>query len=133
MCWYKDGLKFKCKKCSNCCTGYPGYVFLEKREIDILYKFLKISKKDFLRKYTRFVKGKISLKENFKNYDCCFLKDKKCTIYDVRPMQCKKYPWWKDNLRSKEAWDSLQKDCPGINNQESLRKFSKEEIQKEIF
>jgi len=37
-----------------------------------------------------------------------FLKDKQCTVYPVRPAQCRTFPWWKENLSSKEAWRGLQ-------------------------
>ena len=31
--WYKDGLKFKCTGCGDCCTGGEGYVWVNKQEI----------------------------------------------------------------------------------------------------
>ena len=87
--WFKNGLYFKCQQCSDCCTGAPGYVWLTEKDIQNIIKFLNIEEKDFLKKYTRHVRGQISLKELFPNYDCIFLKDRKCQIYQARPMQCK--------------------------------------------
>ena len=77
MTWYKKGLYFKCLKCGRCCSRFPGYVWITEKEIEEIAKFLNISKKDFIEKYTRQVNNKISLKENLINFDCCFLKDKK--------------------------------------------------------
>ena len=132
MVWYKKGLRFKClKNCSNCCTGSPGYVYLTQKEIQNISGFLKISKKNFLIKYTRQVRNKISLKENYKNFDCCFLKDKSCLIYSVRPRQCKTFPWWKSNLISIETWQALKKYCPGLDHIDG-KLYSFEEIQENL-
>ncbi len=32
--WYKDGLRFKCTQCGDCCTGAPGYVWVNQAEIE---------------------------------------------------------------------------------------------------
>ncbi|MFM7740581.1 MAG: YkgJ family cysteine cluster protein, partial [Planctomycetota bacterium] len=26
--WYKDGLRFQCSQCGDCCTGGAGYVWV---------------------------------------------------------------------------------------------------------
>ena len=31
--WYKEGLRFKCTECGKCCTGAPGYVWVNKEEV----------------------------------------------------------------------------------------------------
>ena len=31
--WYKDGLGFQCTQCGDCCTGAPGYVWINAAEI----------------------------------------------------------------------------------------------------
>ena len=129
--WYKDGLNFTCTQCGKCCSGFPGYVWLDDEEIDNISNLLKISKEEFLKKYTRSINGRISLKENLPNYDCIFFKEKKCTIYEKRPKQCKSYPFWKENLRSKKSWDDVKKDCEGINDPSN--KFTLEEIEKKLF
>jgi len=132
MTWYKNGLYFKClKNCSKCCTGSPGYVWLTKSEIEKISKFLKLSIKDFLKKYTKQVKGKISLLDNFKNYDCCFLKDQKCQIYKIRPKQCLTFPFWKSNLKSLKNWQAEKKHCPGIDDK-TAKLYTFDEIKKNI-
>jgi Fe-S-cluster containining protein len=60
------------------------------------------------------VLGRYALVER-KNYDCIFLKDKKCLVYSARPTQCRTFPWWVQNLNSKEAWEEAAKYCEGIN------------------
>lgn len=129
MYWYKKGLYFKCLKCSKCCSGFPGYVWVSSKEIEKISNFLKTSKKDFLKKYTRQISGLISLKEHPITYDCCFLKNKKCIIYEARPKQCERFPFWQSNLKDLKSWQSLKEYCPGIDNKEG-KLFSFEEIQK---
>jgi Fe-S-cluster containining protein len=119
MTWYKEGLKFKCTGCGQCCTGEPGYVWLSPEEINTISAHLKISKEKFIQTYTRSLFGKISLREDRVNFDCIFLKEKRCQIYDIRPSQCRTFPWWKENLESPESWKEAGRRCEGINHPEA--------------
>ena len=129
--WYKDGLRFKCTKCGKCCTGDPGYVWLTDADIECLSDHLKLSTKDFLYKYTRFVANRYSLKEDSISYDCVFFKDNKCLVYDKRPSQCKKFPWWPENLTSEESWKQLEGYCEGVNHKDAPL-ISSVEIEKNL-
>ncbi len=130
MAWNKEGLRFGCTQCGKCCTGTPGYVWVNKREIAEMATFLKISPEEFVKKYTREVDGHLALLEDAKNYDCVFLKDgKTCTLYGSRPTQCRTYPWWPENVKSKEAWEEEGKRCEGINHPDAPL-ISFEEIKK---
>lgn len=116
MSWYKDGLKFKCTGCGHCCTGEPGYVWLSPEEIDAISAHLGISKEKFIQTYTRSVFGKLSLREDRVNFDCIFLKDKRCQIYNERPSQCRTFPWWKENLESPASWKEVARRCEGVDH-----------------
>lgn len=130
--WYKDGIKFECTGCGKCCTGSPGYVWLRDSEIEKIAEHLQISIKEFLRKYTRLVNGKVSLLEDKKSFDCVFLKDQKfCTIYNVRPKQCKTYPFWDEVFSSEDAWMEESTRCEGINKSDGTS-FSEDEIQERL-
>ncbi len=115
--FYHRGLQFECTRCGKCCTGYPGFVYLSENDIDSIAKFLKMSKGSFARKYTRsvhvFEEPRMSLTEK-PPYDCVFW-DGLCTIYPVRPYQCRSYPFWKRNLVSEREWEKVGSTCPGIN------------------
>lgn len=113
--WYKDGLRFECTQCGQCCTGGPGYTWVTDEEIQIIAAHLQISTEDFIKKYLRKVGKRWSLLEHPKTYDCVFLKDNKCSIYQVRPRQCQTFPWWAQNLQSPEAWKRASEKCEGIN------------------
>jgi Fe-S-cluster containining protein len=64
--------------------------------------------------HTKRVGRRVSLNE-FANGDCTFFDGatRKCTIYPVRPPQCRTWPFWNSNLESPETWDDLQPGCPG--------------------
>lgn len=119
MSWYKEGLRFKCTGCGQCCTGEPGYVWISPEEIETVSAHLGISKDQFLRTYTRSVFGKVSLREDRLTYDCIFLKDKQCQIYSARPSQCRTFPWWKENLTSPQDWKEAGRRCEGIDHPEA--------------
>ena len=129
--WYKNGLDFKCQGCGKCCFGFPGYVWIGQKEVNKIAAFLTIPKSKFLEKYTRNVKGLISLKElKAPSYECIFLKDHKCSIYEVRPFQCKSYPFWPQNLESEKTWEKdVVSFCPGA-NAHPIKHYSFEEIEK---
>lgn len=116
MTWYKEGLKFKCTGCGQCCTGQPGYVWISPEEIDTMSTHLGISKEKFIQTYTRSIFGRVSLREDRVTFDCIFLKEKQCQIYKARPTQCRTFPWWKENLSSPESWQETGIRCEGINH-----------------
>jgi Fe-S-cluster containining protein len=110
--WYHDGLRFSCTQCGDCCTGAPGYVWVGQAEIEALSSFLGISSEEFGRSHLRRENGKLSLIEK-PNGDCIFY-DRGCTVYPVRPEQCRTFPFWSENLRSRSAWESAAVQCPGM-------------------
>jgi Fe-S-cluster containining protein len=114
--WYHRGLKFECTGCGDCCTGAPGYVWVNKAEIEAMAEFMKMTVEKFEKKYVRLVGIRKSLIE-FANGDCVFFDNKKrsCKIYSARPRQCRTWPFWDSNLNSPESWDETASYCPGCN------------------
>lgn len=117
--WFKEGLRFKCTGCGECCTGAPGAVWVSEEEIQLFAEHFKISRETFIEQYTKNIDGKLSLKDHPINFDCVFLKDKKCTVYKLRPSQCRTYPWWPKILESKNDWENAAKWCEGINHKDA--------------
>ena len=113
--WYRDGLRFQCTQCGNCCTGAPGYVWVNKEEIAALAKEKGLDDmRQFEQIYLRRVGIRKSLKE-FANGDCVFLdgQTRKCTVYKSRPRQCRTWPFWDSNLRTQDTWKETCEVCPG--------------------
>jgi len=130
--WYAKGLRFKCTGCGQCCTGAPGYVWVIEEEIEQIADYLQLTTKEFSKKYLRKVKGRYSLIEMPKTYDCVFLKENKCQIYPVRPTQCRTFPWWPQNLKSEADWREAAKTCEGIQFDAPLIEFQEIEQQRAI-
>ncbi len=131
--WFKDGLRFKCTGCGQCCTGSAGAVWFSPEEADAMAKHLDMELTEFIKKYTRRIGNRLSLTEIKRdgNYDCVFLDGKRCTIYDVRPKQCRTYPWWPENVNSPQDWKEEGVRCEGINHPDAPL-ISLQEIQKHL-
>lgn len=131
--WYQEGLKFECTGCGKCCSGAPGYVWIDHEEIITISAHLKIPPEDFISKYTRRIGNRISLIETFREYgtyDCIFLKGNQCSIYQARPIQCQTFPWWTKNLASPEEWNEAKLSCEGISD--SAKVTSRVEIERQL-
>lgn len=123
--WFVEGLSFECTQCGNCCTGPPGYVWFNDDELVAMADFLNVGVDQFLDRFGHRVNGRWTLNEQWnaasKGYDCVFLRrDEKgkalCSIYSVRPGQCRTWPFWPENLKSHRAWRRAARHCPGMNN-----------------
>tara|TARA_Y100001970_G_C14108227_1_gene789385 strand:+ start:803 stop:1240 length:438 start_codon:yes stop_codon:yes gene_type:complete len=125
----KKGIKFQCQGSGNCCVsrGSYGFVYLSKNDVNRLAHFINLKTKDFIEKYCDYTNGFLHLKENNANGDCQFLKDKKCSVYRARPIQCRTWPFWNENLNAKNWNNNISKFCPGIGKGKI---YSKEEINK---
>ena len=121
--WYANGLKFSCTQCGNCCTGPPGAVWFNETEGRAMAKKMGLSKKSFYEEFARKIGASWSLKERIfeGKYDCIFLdrsgKKPSCSLYEVRPMQCRTWPFWPESLASPEAWERIKREtpCEGMN------------------
>lgn len=112
--WYRDGLRFECTQCGDCCTGAPGYVWVNKEEIAALAQRLAMTVPEFEAKYVRSVGVRKSLVE-YENGDCVFFdgQSRGCTVYEDRPRQCRTWPFWDSNVRSEATWKATCESCPG--------------------
>lgn len=131
--FYDKGLAFECQRCLYCCSAEPGYVFLTQSDLSRCAKTASMTEEEFINVYCRYVDygpySMISLKEKA-NYDCIFLSDKGCRIYEGRPEQCRTYPFWKNIIESEKAWQNEAKSCPGINKGKKIKKEEIERIMK---
>jgi Fe-S-cluster containining protein len=111
----------KCSVCdAKCCKGESGYVFVNFLDIINISKYLKINKEDFAFTYLRKINNQyFSLKEiklSEDNYACEFLDldTNRCTIYEVRPKQCIKFPFWESHKKNGKNKKKVKEECMAI-------------------
>jgi uncharacterized protein len=119
--WYADGLRFACTQCGNCCTGKPGFVWVNDEEIAAIAEVRGEPVEEVRGLYTRGEGGtRRSLKEK-PNGDCVFYdRTAGCTVYPVRPRQCRTWPFGECNTQSPAAWARAAAECPGCNQGELI-------------
>lgn len=85
--------------------------------------YLSVTVAQFTALYCRVVGGmegggaNLSLKEK-SNGDCIMWSSGGCGVYQVRPLQCRTYPFWQSMLVSREIWEAATADCPGAGSGE---------------
>lgn len=100
---------------------------MTEEEITRLHKHLGLDRETFIKKYTKLIGERISLQDvEEDNWNCILLKDGKCTVYEQRPLQCRTFPFWPQNIIAKERWNGTQEECPGIGEG---RHYTMEEIE----
>ena len=112
--WYQDGLQFECTQCGGCCTGGPGFVWVNEAEIAAMAEYMDMTVEQFESVFVRQVGLRKSLKE-YSTGDCIFLdpEHRGCNLYPVRPRQCRTWPFWDSNIRTPEDWQATCDFCPG--------------------
>ena len=111
--WFQDGLRFRCTRCGNCCTGAPGYVWVNDDEIAAIAAFRGETVEEVTGLCTRLAQRGRTLRDNADG-DCVFYdREQGCLIYPVRPRQCRTWPFWHSNVASPEAWQRTCEVCPG--------------------
>ncbi len=128
--WYSDGLRFECTQCGACCSGEPGYVFVDEEEIAGMAKEMGLPVDKFTGKFIRQVGDDYSLIE-YPDGDCILLDPvtRKCTVYGSRPIQCRTWPFWDSTLKKKRDWKETCEVCPGA-GKGKLYTFDEIEIQR---
>jgi Fe-S-cluster containining protein len=106
--WYKDGVRFECTQCGDCCRGiFPPDTFVALTDADIaaIAAYTNLSPQDFSRDHMLLSSPK---------GECVFLQGDLCSIHDARPHQCRSFPFWPRILASARAWKQAAHDCEGI-------------------
>ena len=124
----KEGFDFRfnplvCDYCGGrCCYGEHGYIWLNNTEIREIATFLNIKIETFISDYLRKENGKYTIKDiKFQNYYSCLFFDRVerlCSIYSVRPVQCRTFPFWD---LYKEDSEPLFTECQGVEELNSER------------
>lgn len=113
--------RFECQPgCTNCCTQ-PGEVYLTEGDVPRMASYLDLSTDEFRRRFC--VEGSDGLRlANAPDKPCLYLREDGCSIHEVKPLQCRTFPFWPEHVRNKRSWKRLSQFCPGIGVGEILPK-----------
>lgn len=99
----KDWVSFRCRRCGNCCRELENQLMLEPLDAYNLARFLRERGKasyidDVYTWYAHpdMLEGRLPiylLNTEGLDHACVFLKDGRCTVYEVRPYVCRIYPF----------------------------------------
>ncbi|MDH7462850.1 YkgJ family cysteine cluster protein [Chitinophagaceae bacterium 26-R-25] len=101
-----------CLQCANCCKTYsPRF---KTPDIKRISKHLKLKEGDFIEKYLRLDSdGDYVVKQS----PCPFLgSDNYCSIYEVRPSDCERFPYTDEDVLLKRMNITLKNStfCPAV-------------------
>ncbi|PIE54740.1 MAG: zinc/iron-chelating domain-containing protein [Dethiosulfovibrio peptidovorans] len=117
--WWRQGLRFSCLGCGRCCRGEPGAIFFSSEEETGIAASLNLSIEDFRRLYVTARWSSPSIGEH-PDGRCLFYDSDsdRCRIYTSRPLQCRTWPFWPENLSSPDRWAQTARRCPGMDQGE---------------
>jgi len=112
--WYKDGLRFKCTQCGDCCR-WKGEVYVNDDDIKRLAEWANIPFELCKFEYTTIANGRRVLVSQ-RNGACIMLDSEgKCKCQSHKPIQCSAFPWFSDLVATPESWDYVSRHCEGCN------------------
>ena len=110
--------RFSCVPgCTQCCRR-PGNLTLTREDVVRIAQYMKMSIRRFEKTYTERVDGRSNVKLEGPEAACPFLGGDEnngwCQIHDVKPLQCKTYPFWPHIAEDEDRWKREAERCPGI-------------------
>ena len=109
-----DGVRFECVEgCTKCCA-IPGVVYVFRGEIPAMAEFFDMDIDSFMDEYLRHHWADVYELDFPDQEPCMFLEDEGCAIYEVRPEQCRTFPFWPDNVKDASLWKGVKRLCPGV-------------------
>jgi Fe-S-cluster containining protein len=114
---YPPAVRFHCVKCGICC----GDTEEKTRRILLLKPEAEQISKTILQPTSRFalkIKGaepySYEMKKTMDDGKCVFLKNDRCTIYKVRPLICRFYPFELKSSSDGKYQFLFTEECPGV-------------------
>lgn len=106
--------RFACRRSGNCCAVPGGVVEVTAAEIAAIAAHLGLGEAAFRARFLQ--PDGVRLVDGFANR-CVFLADGReaaCTIYPVRPVRCREWPFWPELRDDPAALQAALRRCPGL-------------------
>lgn len=119
------GIRFECiDGCTKCCE-IPGQVFVVEADIPAMAGLLSMTPEDFIEEKLCEIRQGLYTLDMPDDEPCIYLENGQCGIYEARPLQCRTFPFWPENMANIAEWEKVERLCPGIGRG---REYSVEEI-----
>jgi len=126
-------MRFACQPgCTKCCSR-RGWVYLTESDLLRTAEYLGMTPAAFEAQHVVRYRRVLRLRKPARGDDNCrFLKADGCSIHEVKPTQCRTYPFWPSLLVSKANWTLEGTFCPGIGKGQLVQITTAREIAAEM-
>ncbi|MCE9637092.1 MAG: YkgJ family cysteine cluster protein [Planctomycetes bacterium] len=122
--WYRDGLRFDCARCGNCCGGRGRVVIVTEREIEAMARHTAVTPAEFRERHTQVSMDDTVLLDGADGFCEWFQRaadgTSSCRVHAAKPDQCRSYPFWPRILRSRATWADEGSRCKGVGRGEPI-------------
>ena len=115
---YPTTVRFHCTKCGICCGDTEEktrHIILLKTEAEQIAKTTTQPISKFAVKIKSKAPYVYEMKKRAEDGKCVFLEKNSCTIYPLRPLICRFYPFELKSAHSGKHQFLFTEECPGIN------------------
>ncbi|MBT0158432.1 YkgJ family cysteine cluster protein [Candidatus Bathyarchaeota archaeon A05DMB-2] len=120
---YPTELRFKCIECGKCCgdtTEKTRHILLLRKEAEKIAEAIQQPVSMFAVAIADKAPYTFELRKTVKDGKCVFLVDNRYSIYVLRPLICRFYPFELKPNEAKRHTFSYTDDCSGVNRGEQL-------------
>ena len=114
---YPISVRFRCIRCGICCGDTKDknrHVLLLKKEVEQIAKATGWQIFKFAAKIEDNAPYSYEMKKRTEDGKCVFLENNRCTIYSLRPLICRFYPFELKIAQSGKHVFLFTEECPGI-------------------
>lgn len=112
--WYAEGVRFGCTRGGDCCHNHGEYdrVYFTKREEVKVAQHLGITLRALRQRYIAREDGYRIARS--RGEACVFLDGCRCSIYPVRPVPCRTWPFWPETMSRRDFAKDVEPFCKGV-------------------
>lgn len=113
---YPKNVKFTCQKCAACCGDtqlHDRTILLTDSEADLISQKTSLEANIFSQKIEGLTPYTRLMKKTDKG-QCTFLREAQCSIYVIRPLICRFYPFQLAKNKNNKAQFTYTQDCIGV-------------------
>jgi len=128
---YPVALRFQCTKCGTCCGDTKEkirHVLLLSTEAEQIAAATSQQVCDFAVEVEGKAPYSYEMKKTAENGKCVFLEKNRCTIYSLRPLICRFYPFELKTAANRKYKFLYTSECPRIGKGKTLSKNYFEEL-----